>query len=69
METLNQESLTTGFPLESFEVASHMDDIDPLASLREEYYFPPRRGDPSKKSLYMSGNAIGLLSKKSEAYV
>lgn len=43
----------------TLEYALHLDDLDQLASYRNEFYM-------NKNSIYLDGNSLGLLSKRAE---
>jgi kynureninase len=46
--------------------AKEMDDVDPLKSFRDKFYFPLMNG---KEVIYMTGNSLGLQPKSTQDYI
>ena len=44
----------------SLAFAQHLDNIDPLKEMRDEYLFPQHNGQPF---IYLCGNSLGLQPK------
>lgn len=78
VEELLALSKQTGYDLESVEFARHMDSVDPLRHLRQEFYYPkmktlgsvdPSLVDPEEDCVYFCGNSLGICPKKTREYV
>lgn len=64
---LNRSMSSTFSTARSF--ADEMDLKDPLRRFRSEFHIPPHSTDKSRPSIYLCGNSLGLLNKRSERYV
>ncbi|XP_021364292.1 kynureninase-like isoform X1 [Mizuhopecten yessoensis] len=60
------------------EFAKHMDNIDPLQSLRQDFYYPKMKEvlgtdlslvDPDEDCVYFCGNSLGLCPKNTKKYM
>lgn len=49
--------------------ARSLDDNDPLRALREQFLIPPSAKDPSRASVYMTGNSLGCQPKAARGLV
>ena len=52
--------------INSLEFAKQQDEIDPLKSYREKFYFPMMHG---RETVYFTGNSLGLQPKATQDYV
>ncbi|MCA0933424.1 kynureninase [Lutimonas saemankumensis] len=51
----------------NIEFALRMDQEDPLADYRHQFYFP--KHDDGKETIYLCGNSLGLQPKTAESYI
>jgi len=49
------------------EFAAALDESDPLASFRGEFYVPRR--DDGREEIYFAGNSLGLLPRRTKDFL
>ncbi|XP_052260062.1 kynureninase-like isoform X2 [Dreissena polymorpha] len=78
LEPLRQISKQIGHDLDTVEFAQHMDSIDPLRHLRNEFHYPKMKTlgsvdqsivNPEEDCVYFCGNSLGICPKKTREYV
>lgn len=50
-------------------ILQNIDKNDPLSKFRNEFHIPPRIGNKNKDSIYLCGNSLGLLPKRTQKYL
>ncbi|XP_060562958.1 kynureninase-like isoform X2 [Ruditapes philippinarum] len=78
LEELQAISQQIGHDLDTVEFARHMDSIDPLRYLRQEFCYPKMKTlgsvdqtlvDPDEDCVYFCGNSLGICPKKTREYL
>lgn len=78
LEELQAIAKKIGHDLDTVEFARHMDSIDPLKHLRQEFCYPKMKTlgsvdqslvDPEEDCVYFCGNSLGLCPKRTREYV
>ncbi|KAL4217588.1 hypothetical protein ACF0H5_022330 [Mactra antiquata] len=78
MEELLSISKEIGHEIETLEFARHMDSVDPLRHLRQEFHYPKMRTlgsvdqslvNPDEDCVYFCGNSLGICPKKTREYI